>query len=463
MFQRLIRVILSAETSRFQSGMSRATATLGSFLGSVGRTVSGAVGFFNNLVNSIAHLPQAFDNITGAVENLFGQALLRERQQGIFASLTGSAEQAGDMMAYLRDESLKYGTELPGLAQSAQQVAVALRSQFGEVDPQKFQQLTRQVERFMALRPDVPVQLWGRAISGFLAGDVSTLTRALDINIRDIQGLSAEAKAFLSQGQDVQDQQLGSVTRLAGETAAVSGDSLAVLEELSNRIGATDDLLDAYANSTQGKLDQLKARWQDFVARVGEEFLPLLIKALDKLLKWIDTHQEEITAFIKGLGDFAATGWVQFTNALGQVEWDKVAQAVNALVELVTSPPPQWLTDVGTFIGGNGTTAGGGAQQAGSALGSKVRDFFTNNNENRAAAFAGQGGGGLFPQLAETISNAIKEAMPEIRVGIDPHNGNITGFVERTSQKNVTQGINEFVNTQHRIQRGNTSAGGGPK
>jgi hypothetical protein len=134
---KLIRVILSAEMGGFVSGMGRASSILGGFLGAARSAFTGAVSLANNLINALAHLPDAVNNITGAIEGLFGPALQRERQLAIFTSLTGSAEQAADMMGFLREETNKFGADFEGLSQSAQQVAVALKSTFGEIDPTK--------------------------------------------------------------------------------------------------------------------------------------------------------------------------------------------------------------------------------------------------------------------------------------------------------------------------------------
>jgi hypothetical protein len=302
---KLIRVILGLEVQGFAGGINRAVGLLRGFLGAVGGTMNAAAGFVAGLVNTLAHLPDAFKTLTDAIEGFFGPALNRERGEAIFRSLTGSAEQAGDMMDFLREKSLAYGKSMEEILPSAQQIAVALRGANGEVDPAKWEQLTMAIVKFSTLRPDVPIQLWGRAISGLLSGDVTTLTRLLDIDVKSMGQLSEEVKGFLNNANEAREEQLGSVTRLGGKAVADQGLALQALEEIMEAVGATDDLLDETANTTQGKLDRLKAQWDDFVARVGEQLLPILIAALDRLMAWINDHEQEITDFLTRLGEWA--------------------------------------------------------------------------------------------------------------------------------------------------------------
>jgi hypothetical protein len=370
MFVRLIRVILSAEVLGFVTGINQARQLLGSFLSTVKSVMEGAAKLVGSLAKAFMDLPHLLDGVLEKVENFFGPALNRERGEAIFRSLTGSAEQAGDMMDFLREKSLAYGKSMEEILPSAQQIAVALRGANGEVDPAKWEQLTMAIVKFSTLRPDVPIQLWGRAISGLLSGDVTTLTRLLDIDVKSMGQLSEKVKEFLGGANQAREEQLGSVTRLGASAVADQETALQALDEIMEAVGATDDLLDETANTTQGKLDRLKAQWNDFVARVGTELLPILIEALDRLLAWINEHEQEITAFLEGLGRWAqevATKLAEFNLeefvAGLAAAGEKVKEDWAWLIELV-----EMLEKVGSFLNESYAKVGGSTQSPGSLL-----------------------------------------------------------------------------------------------
>jgi hypothetical protein len=370
MFVRLIRVILSAEVLGFVTGINQARQLLGSFLSTVKSVMEGAAKLVGSLAKAFMDLPHLLDGVFEKVENFFGPALSRERGEAIFRSLTGSAEQAGEMMDFLREKSLAYGKSMEEILPSAQQIAVALRGANGEVDPAKWEQLTMAIVKFSTLRPDVPIQLWGRAISGLLSGDVTTLTRLLDIDVKSMGQLSEKVKEFLGGANQAREEQLGSVTRLGASAVADQETALQALDEIMEAVGATDDLLDETANTTQGKLDRLKAQWNDFVARVGTELLPILIEALDKLLAWINDHEQEITAFLTGLGAWAK----DMATKIGEIDFEQLGADLAAAGEKAKEDWAwligifEMLEKVNTFLNESYGKVGGSTQSPGSLL-----------------------------------------------------------------------------------------------
>lgn len=470
MFVRLIRVILSAEINGFTGGINRAIGSLGGFLSTVGSVMRAAGGFVNGLVNTLAHLPDAFKTVTDAIEGFFGPALSRERGAAVFQSLTGSAEQAADMMGFLRDKSLEYGKSVDELLPSAQQIAVALRGANGEVDPAKWEQLTMAIVKFSTLRPDVPIQLWGRAISGLLSGDVQTLTRLLDIDVKSMGQLSEKVQDFLGGANEAREEQLGSVTRLGASAVSDQETALQALEEILDAVGATEDLLDATANSTQGKLDRLKAQWEDFVARVGEELLPILIEALDKLLAWINDHEEEITKFLEGVGKWAE----KVAQKISEIDFEQLGADL-AAAGAQAKEDWEWLIGifemlgkVNTFLNETYSKVGGSTASPGSLLSPESLDPSGFGAEGTAIhgikSFVDELLGG-FNEASRNHQNSAgiyqegnRPAELDINVNVSLDTPLLKAQVQKISQQTSVETIHDVVQQATR-QKGQAGAG----
>jgi hypothetical protein len=324
-----ILVILRLKTDGFQEGARNARRAFSGFIQSIPSGIAIASLALQGLQAGINLVSQAFhalgNIIRGVKTQLIDSAVAANRQEAVFKTLTGSAEQAAEMMEFLKETSFEYGAAVENLAPSAQQIAVALRAQFGEVDTTTFERLTLLVLKFQRLRPDVPLELWGRAISGLMAGDTSTLTRLLDINVRQIQSLSEEAKAFLTAGEQATEQQLGAVTRLGEESAAAAGDALDVLFEIAEAVGATDDLLDA----TTSQADILNARIADLKTELGQELLPIYETLLEKALEFFSENEDEIDKFIDNVGNLAQS----FADWISGVDTEKIVEDIKAMAK----------------------------------------------------------------------------------------------------------------------------------
>lgn len=353
---KMVRVILSARVQDFNRGIKGASRTFSGFVKSLEGGVANAVASLNGLARGLFFLREGLDTIMSAAMGLFnmflGGAIEMERMGIALEVITGDAAQAADMIAFLREEATRTGQDFDGLAQSGQQLAVALRGATGEVDSDVWESLVKQVEAFQALRPDVPVSLWGRAISAFLAGDASTLTRLLDVNIKQLGNLSEEAQAFLQGASAASEQQLGQVTRLSGGVEANAGDALSALAEVANAVGATDELVDRIADTTGGKLAQAQAELKDTLTEIGLELLPSLNVALDKLLEFL--RSEEFEKLAKAFGEFGAEGLEELVeliegidpeqvkatfegmaDELNSVDWEAIGNAVLGILDLM--------------------------------------------------------------------------------------------------------------------------------
>jgi hypothetical protein len=256
-------------------------------------------------------------------------------------------------------------------------------------------------------------------------------------------------------------QQLGRVTRIGGEAVADKDLALQALREILEATGATDELLQASADSTQGKLDRLKAAWEDFIVRVGEELLPILTEALEKLLEWINTHEEEINTFIESLGETAMEAydklkeidWAEVWEGLQDAgedikeawEWfedflatvDALVKKLNEAYELITGMPAPGTPGSMGEIGAPGT----------------LLDQLNGNESPPLSGAAGHAGGGATAGGADTPTPAPQQVEVGIRVSLD-RNGNLEAFVERFADEAATRVLGEFVDQIEGEKRG---------
>ncbi len=336
---KLVRVVLTASTRRFSSGMRRASRSFGSFHNVVTTGVAAAATAITGLSSAFFFLTQsigtALNIAKGFFDTLLGGAIRAESMGVALEVITEDAGQAAEMIAFMREEASRTGNDFDGLAQSGQQLAVALRGANGEVDTDLWKELVKQVEAFQALRPDVPVSLWGQAISAFMAGDPSTLTRLLDVNVRQLGQLSDEARGFLDAASGASEQQLGQVTRLGGSVQAQAGDAMQALSEVAEAVGATDELVDRIAETTGGKLAQSQEELKDTLRDIGAQLLPDVNKVLGQFLELI--RSDEFEEFADVFGQTLAKGLGEFVDLISQLDPEKVEAFFSAIAEALES------------------------------------------------------------------------------------------------------------------------------
>ena len=301
MFKKIV-VMLSLKVDGFLGGTRKAETAFNRFAGRIknaGGSIKGALQSIDAVMGIVAKGLRTLGDMAGFVKEQFiDSAVAIARQERVFTHLTGSVEQSADMIAFLEATSLKYGVALDGLSMSAQQVALSQKAMNGEVDPAIWEELTVAIVALGAARPDVAMDLWGRAISGVLAGDLTTLTRALDVNLTQIEGLSDEAMNFINQGQAAQSAGLGAVTRLGESIAADPGDALAFLRELFELLGINEGLI--MAGVTEA--DLLREAWAAVSRELGDELMPLYSQLGGIALEFIQDNREGISDLIDDIG-----------------------------------------------------------------------------------------------------------------------------------------------------------------
>lgn len=351
---KLIRVILGAEVDGFVSGIRRAQQALGGFVQGAAGVAAGVAAAFaglpiliNGLINSIQGL---VDKVIGLGQALLEPAVSAQRFEAQAKAITGSASEAAAEYQHLSEMAMKYGLSLEELLPAGNQVNVLLRGQKGEVPIDEWERYTKLLAEFKALRPDVPMQLLGRALSGAAGGDLTTLTRALDVDLPSIiDRLDPKFKKFLETGKGAAEQQLGSVTKLGKDAEGQAGDALELLEALAEALGANEELLTGFADTWDGQIGRLMASWDHFKQIVGEPILEVLNDALDRLLTILGDHQDEIDAFAKSLGDWAAVNLDKLIDFLFNQDWEQIAtnigKVANNIKDFIESDETQKSLD----------------------------------------------------------------------------------------------------------------------
>jgi hypothetical protein len=332
-----VRVFLSLQVGNFLSGIGQARRAFSGFVSAVQGGVRAALGFFADLNQVVELVGRAIRGLGSAFDwvnrTFLEGAMAQERFLITLDAITGSAEQAAEMNEYLRQKARDLGISYEKATQYGQQMASALRGANGEVDIDLWKQYTDIITQFSALRTDVPIELWGRAVSEFMSGNPQTLTRLLDINVKSLENLNDETKKFLEGGTEAQSQQLGQVTELGARASATGDDAIAALADVANAVGATEELVEKQAESSEALIERVKQRWKDFTDEVGDTFLPHLESALEGFIEFLDEHQEEIDAFAEALGKFAGEKFEQFANWLLEQDWEKVGQDIARLAK----------------------------------------------------------------------------------------------------------------------------------
>jgi hypothetical protein len=340
---KLVRVILGLDASGFSSGLNNAQRTFEGFKSGVSSGIQGAIGLFSQLGMIITGLQSAFNIARGAAQTLWDTfiqgALDEEKLIRQMTILSGSAATGAKTIEMLDDWALKMGVDSDEAAQALKEIAPAIKAADGALDPDKAMQYMSLIQR-LSLATGQSIPELSRSVAKAITGDVDLLARSLGISKEALAQLSPEFAKMVNSAQSAGETQLGRVTRLGEQTATIAGDSLKMLDELATGLGANEQALDDYANSTEGQLNTLKDNWDEFTETVGAEFLPIITKALKNLNEYIGTHGKEIDNFVKSLGDAGGdlkSAWDWITQAADAIQ--KFMDSFNEFYSTVTAQP----------------------------------------------------------------------------------------------------------------------------
>lgn len=351
MAKRRIEIIVTAAARGLQSGLRGAMGmvndfvngikSIGSVAGAAFSALNQAVFFFTNNIRT------AIQFVNGLYDTFLSQAVQAERLEVVMRNVTGSEEEAAAMMEHLSDASQQLGIDFEQVAFGGQQMAVAARDAQGEFDLDLWKELVEITMNFAALRPDVPFQWLARGVTAAMAGDMTTLTRLLDVNVNQLLGLEDEADRVGSKMQRIGGQLTGLVEVQAEETAQ---GGIELLRQLQDELHISGLAVDVAEETIAGAWGRIKAEFEAATREIGEKFLPLITEGLQSILDWWEEHEDEVMAIAGDMAD-------NFIDWIKGIDWqdfaDDIINVVNALSDLVdeinevmNSPAAQWLENV---------------------------------------------------------------------------------------------------------------------
>jgi len=373
---KLVRVILSATVDPFVGEIKRALGVFTSLTSGIATGARSVVGFLGDIGNIISGVKHGFDMLAGAARGLwdtFIQGAIDEERLGLTMKfLSGSAEMSADIMERLDDWVVKTATDGNEAEEAILDMAKALRSTDGSVDPDKLFRTMDLLKR-LSLVTGMSVAEMSKVVGRAMTGDVEMLARTLGISKEQLAKLSPEFAKFMETAEGAQEAQLGEVTRLGGDAETVAGDALKALDEITSALGAGQEAIAEYANSAGGEVISLQALWDNFTEDVGKQLLPTIQEALEKLINFITEHKEDIDKFVEAFGDIASGGfeklmewidsgnakkffddmssfsseqWKVFADAFANIDWKLVADTISTIVDA-----GKIISDVSKFVG----------------------------------------------------------------------------------------------------------------
>lgn len=322
-----IEIIITAVTHGLERGLRSASQLVRNFGSTMRGMGSVAASVWSSITQGIFFTTQALQtlgNIARGVFDLFlGQAIDARRLEATFENMTGSAELAAEMVAHLEETSQSLGISFNEVALSGQQLAVAVRGADGSIDLDRWHTMLGVLQDFSALRPDVPLQLMARGVTAAMAGDMTTLTRLLDVNVNKLLGLQEVAEDVTDLGGQLQ----GVAEARADDVGQAAEGGIDALLRLRELLGA-EGLAVKLSAEFEGLTGQAREEFKSLMQEIGDELLPTVNDGLRELLAWYRENEDDFRAFFENAGKFVA-------DAIEGVDWGKVAADATKLVEAI--------------------------------------------------------------------------------------------------------------------------------
>jgi hypothetical protein len=288
-------------------------------------SLASSVFFLREALSTLANVARwVFDTfVKGAGDDAKLEARLK--------ALTGSAEAAAQIMEKLDDTAAATGASVNQLEDASISLAVAAKDASGNFDVERFDKLLNLVLRFSTLKPDIPMQSLAKALADYMeTGDVALLARLLDVPKETLEQMGIVSNAIQAESENIS----RGVTSIEGGVAKEAQDAAAnleQLEELANRIGATQGMLEDISElSGLERFQQILGRIAD---TIGEPVFEALNAELSRLADWLEANPEKVDAFAKSLGDLATKGLQEVFKILENVDWENLATNISSLVQ----------------------------------------------------------------------------------------------------------------------------------
>lgn len=475
-----IRIILGLDAGGFLGGLNQSKSAWDGFTSSISGGVGSAVAFLGHLSEIVQGVQVVITGLINTAKGLYDTFIGGYAEEQRFVTqlgvLMGSADEAKGFIDRLGDSNSRLGFITDDMLPSINAGATALKAMDGAVDPAKLEKYVDILRRIKAARPDIDYDTLSRAINRFISGDTEAFKRVLGVGIEDIQGLSEASQQALQDVQGAQEAQLGQVTRVSGDAKAKSGDMLAVLDEVTDKLGMGEEAVTAYSNTWDAQIKRLEEMWDNFKDSVGAPILEALMPELKKLADWLSDHKEDIEKFAEKLGTLTAEGLVNAMEALMKVDWEEVgngaAKLLDAMSKIDWAAVAEGVGGLAKFLGGQtpetqkqgfqeltGTNKGG-ANEGG------VIDILSRSLE----AIFGQAGigklsgatarGELSPEdamkafITANLPNLAAMQKVDVHITVDDD-----GKIRALAQQEAQSAVNNVIDEATKSQSGGSSSG----
>jgi hypothetical protein len=330
-----LRIILELVTGGFANGARGAGSIFKGFISSiVGGAKSAGQGLLS-LAQNVFFLREALSTLANVARWVFDTFVKGAgddaKLEARLKALTGSAEAAAQIMEKLDDTAAATGISVSQLSDASISLAVAAKDASGNFDIERFDKLLNLVTRFSTLKPDIPMQSLAKALADYMeTGDVALLARVLDVPKETLEQMGIVSDAIQEASGDIS----RGVTSIEGGVAKGAQDATAnleKLEELANRIGATQGLLGDI--SEKSGLERFQQILDKVFDTIGEPIFEAFNDELSRLADWLEANPEKVDAFAKSLGDLATKGLQEVFKILENVDWENLATNISSLVQ----------------------------------------------------------------------------------------------------------------------------------
>jgi len=323
-----LRIILEVATKGVQSGFRTASSAVKGFLGSLASMASSGRRFLDSLAQSVFFLGNAFSMLRGIAQGLFdrfiGGARDAAKLEVKLKHITGSADEAARVMAFLSDVAQQTGTDFEELARGAGLMAVAAKDASGAFDFDKFVRLSDMLQRMAALRPDVPLDRLARGLStAITTGNWASLEMFLDVNLRQLIDIADAADDVA----DVPGEVGGAVTYIetkAGDAARDALKSIDLLDEALRKAGATATIVADIAEKSG--MERFNETLDSIARTLGEPLFEAINEGAAELAGWLQDNPELIERLATALGNLGAAGiesvFEAITKMLASTDWE---------------------------------------------------------------------------------------------------------------------------------------------
>ncbi len=283
-------------------------------------------------------LSKAIDGVIGIARTLFKTflegALDVESFEAVIGVLADDQRVAARATEFLNDQVKQSGIDADEARKAYQNMAVAQRAATGAIDLGALNEQFDLLTALSSLKPDIPLDVMGRAVTRLLNGDVASLMNMLGLSAEQVAGLTDNVRQFLTGASAASEQQLGVVTRLGGGMEADASLGLEALKQLAEGLDAFD-VRAAKSETAAGKIARIRGIFDTALEGIGEDLLGPLNEFLDILLEIISSPAFE--EFADVIGDRMAEGLTEFVKAIAGLDPEQIEAFFAAITEGVNS------------------------------------------------------------------------------------------------------------------------------